>query len=404
MQTAQPNGRTKEIQGEKRPHHGVVIVGAGPSGLMVAGELALAGLMPVLLDSGPGPSPEPKANALVGQVLRMLDMRGLYGRIAGSHERPTQSTAFTFSGIRVPLEDVPDHPMYSKFVPQPKLIRHLVDWVEELGVDIRWGHRLLQFEQRDEGIWLEAESAGETVEFTADIVVAADGASSVLRKSSGIGFLGTTHDVVGRLGHVSLPASNRTPDGGLAIPGAGTVQLGPTRFEGGCLLLVEPEHGRPILGTIEFNVPDGSADVTLEDLRESVARVVGADVEFDVPTGPGPHALRKIEGLNSRLAGSYRSGNVFLVGDSAHVHSPIGGPGLNLALQDAVNLAWKIAATVQGWAPDGLLDTYFTERHVVGERLLMHSMAQLALMAPGSEVTALRALLEDIFVIPEGVR
>ncbi|MFF0222882.1 FAD-dependent monooxygenase [Streptomyces sp. NPDC004629] len=401
MQIAQARGRSADGTGEARPHHSVVIVGAGPSGLMVADELALAGITAVVLESGPGPSPEPKANALVGQVLRMLDMRGLYTRITGTQKRPTKNTAFTFSGIPVPLQQVPHHPMYTEFIPQPKLIRHLVDRAEELGVDIRWGHRLLEFDQRNEKVWLKAERGDEVVELTADIVVAADGARSVFRKQLGIGFPGTTHDTVGCGGQVSLPERNRTPDGGLEIPGVGKANLGHTRFEGGCLLLIEPQPGRTLMGTVEFRAPDGSREVTFDEFRESVARVVGTEIEFDVPPGPGPHALRKIDGQNTRLADSYRSGNVFLVGDSAHVHSPMGGPGLNLALQDAVNLAWKIAATVQGWAPADLLDTYFTERHAVGERLMRHSMAQLALMSPGSEVTALRSLLEEVFAIPD---
>jgi hypothetical protein len=136
--------------------------------------------------------------------------------------------------------------------------------------------------------------------------------------------------------------------------------------------------------------------VTLDELRESIRRIIGVDVPLDAPKGPGPHALRRLDGINSRQAERYRAGRVLLVGDSAHVHSPMGGPGLNLGMQDAVNLGWKLAAAVNGRAPDGLLDTYESERYPVGERVMMHSQAQLALAAPGPEVEALRSLFAEL--------
>lgn len=141
--------------------------------------------------------------------------------------------------------------------------------------------------------------------------------------------------------------------------------------------------------------------MTLAELREAARRVLGVDLPFGPPKGPGPHALRRIDGQNTRLADRYRERNVFLVGDAAHVHSGVGGPGLNLGLQDAVNLAWKLAAHVNGWAPPNLLDSYQAERRPIGERVMMLSLAQSALMLPGPEITGLRELFGELVLLPE---
>ncbi|PND54878.1 hypothetical protein CRM90_25780 [Mycobacterium sp. ENV421] len=153
--------------------------------------------------------------------------------------------------------------------------------------------------------------------------------------------------------------------------------------------------------TREEGRADEDGPLTLGELRASLQRILGVDVPLEEPRGPGPHAKRRIDGQNTRQAEHYRAGRVLLLGDAAHVHSAMGGPGLNLGLQDAVNLGWKLAADVNGWAPAGLLDTYETERHPVGRRVMMHSMAQSALMASGPEVAELRALFTELIAIPE---
>ncbi len=140
---------------------------------------------------------------------------------------------------------------------------------------------------------------------------------------------------------------------------------------------------------------EDTTDMPLDELREAVARVVGGDVPMRLPEGEHP-ALRRGTGLNSRQAAAYRQGQVFLVGDAAHVYSAVGGPGLNLGMQDVLNLGWKLAAEVHGWAPEGLLDTYESERYPVGERVIMHTRAQMALLSPGPNITALRELFEEL--------
>jgi 2-polyprenyl-6-methoxyphenol hydroxylase-like FAD-dependent oxidoreductase len=376
----------------------VVIAGAGPTGLMIARELELGGVRPVVLDQLPGPSTEPKANGLVGQVVRLMDMRGLYAELGGPPDGPRPIPGYTFSGIPVSFEGIADNPMYALLVPQPRLVSVLERQVRGRGVDIRWGHTLVGFSQGPNRVSLTVAGPDGPYELTARYLVGADGGRSQVRKWAGIEFPGTTSDVVTRIAHVSLPNEVRTPDGGVEIPGYGRLPFGHNRCENGMLVFAEFEPGRQLIGTLEYggaSAAEGSPPA-LQEVADSVRRVLGADVPMEPPRGPGPHALRRIVGQNTRQADRYRMGNVFLVGDAAHVHSAMGGPGLNLGLQDAVNLGWKIAAEIQGWAPAGLLDTYHDERYPVGRRVMTQSLAQSALMAPGDDVTALRGLFGEL--------
>jgi hypothetical protein len=149
---------------------------------------------------------------------------------------------------------------------------------------------------------------------------------------------------------------------------------------------------------------EDSASMPLDELRDAVRRVIGGDVPMSEPAGGESPALRRSTGVNSRQADRYRQGRVFLLGDAAHVHSGVGGPGLNLGMQDALNLGWKLAAAVNGWAPEGLLDTYHSERHPVGRRVIMHTRAQMALLSPGENVTALRELFGELLQDSRNVR
>jgi hypothetical protein len=158
------------------------------------------------------------------------------------------------------------------------------------------------------------------------------------------------------------------------------------------------------VSTGEWDDPAEDVEMTFEELQASADRVLGVHVPLTPPDGDGPRLLRRLVGGNSRLADRYREGRVLLVGDAAHVHSAMGGPGLNLGLQDAINLGWKLAAEVQGTAPDGLLDTYESERRPVGERVVMQTQAQTALIAPGNEVTALRELFGELLTESRNVQ
>lgn len=382
----------------------VVISGAGPNGLLVAGELALAGVRPVVLEQLPEPSPELKANGIVGQANRVLDLRGLYGTLSGTGASPEPMAGYIFAGMQVPFTDVVDNPMYGMLIQQPKVVRELADWVQSLGVEIRWGHELVDLEQGSDGVVVNISSPEGDYRLPATYLVGADGGRSPVRKKAGIEFPGLTTDVVARVAHISLPDELRAGYGALNVPGIGVIPFGHNRFDGGVLIYAEFQEGRSMLGTIEYGsvLPDDAPELTIDELRESVKRVVGADLPIEPPDGPGPHALRRINGQNTRQAAQYRSGNVFLVGDAAHVHSAMGGPGLNLGMQDAMNLGWKLAAAVQGRAPDGLLDSYHSERWPAGQRVMMHSMAQAAMMAAGPEVAALRTLFGELLATPDG--
>ncbi|WP_118915401.1 FAD-dependent monooxygenase [Mycobacterium shigaense] len=381
-------------------HADVVIAGAGPNGLLLACELALGGVRPVVLDTLPGPSLEPKANGLVGQVVRLLDMRNLYRTCTGDEDPPRPASEGRFAAMMLNFLGVPDNPMYVLPIPQPRLVRLLEKRARDLGVDPRWGHRLAGIEAEPESVAATVSSPQREYTIAACYVVGADGGHSLVRKTMGIDFPGSTAPTVSRIGHVHIPDQMRRADGGVNIPGFGRLPFGHTRLDRGGIIYAEFEPGRSLLGTIEFSPPVPEIPMTLTELRDSTRRVLGVDFAFEEPQGEGPHALRRINGQNTRIAERYRDGRVLLLGDAAHVHSPMGGPGLNLGLQDTMNLGWKLAAEVNGTAPDGLLDTYQSERYVVGERVMMHSRAQTALMAPGPEVTSLRTLLGELFTIP----
>jgi 2-polyprenyl-6-methoxyphenol hydroxylase-like FAD-dependent oxidoreductase len=379
----------------------VVISGAGPNGLMLAFELALAGVRPVVLERLPGPSDEPKANGMVGQVIRLLDMRGLYQRFSGSNDPPNPLYEWIFSGMSIRLFGLDDNPMYALMMGQPHLVRLLAERARELGVDVRWGHELIGLESRSGGVKVSVSTADETYTLDATYLVGADGGRSTVRKMAGIDFPGHTSNTVARIAHVRLPDEILSASGDIDLPGVGRLPFGHNRLDNGGLIYAPFERDRPMVGTIEFDhLADESEPMTIDELRDSARRVLGVELPIEPPSGDGPHALRRIAGQNTRQADRYRAGNIFLLGDSAHVHSAMGGPGLNLGLQDAMNLGWKLAAAVNGWAPADLLDTYHSERYPVGERVMMHSMSQTALFGPGPEIAALRELFKELLQLP----
>lgn len=391
--------------------HDVVVAGAGPNGLMLACELALGGVRPLVLDARSRPSTERKANGLVGQVVRTLDMRGLYHEFGGPPGAPRPVPGGVFAGMALDYREVADNPMYFLPMQQPRLVRLLERRARGLGVAIGWGHEVIGLVQHDAGVSVAVRGPDGSYELGTRYLVGADGAHSLVRKSAGIDFPGSTTDVVVRIADVHIPDELRAANDAVGIfgfgarsievPGLGRLPSGHHRFASGVfILLVDVEPGRTLLATMEFGgepVPDDTP-MTLPEFQASLRRVLGTDLPVEPLRLPNP--LRRMNGLNSRQADRYRAGNVFLVGDSAHVHSALGGPGLNLGLQDAVNLGWKLAAAVRGYAPGDLLDSYHSERYPVGLRVQLHSVAQLALMTPGPEVTALRSLLEELLMRP----
>jgi 2-polyprenyl-6-methoxyphenol hydroxylase-like FAD-dependent oxidoreductase len=371
---------------------------------MLACELALAGVQCIVLDGLPGPSEEPKANGLAGQVIRVIDMRGLYHVFGGPDGPPLPLPEWIFAGLPLNLFGVEDNPMHALMIQQPRLVRLLEKRARDLGVDIRWGHELTALAQTTGGVTVTVDGPDRAYDLETTFLVGADGGRSLVRKTVGIDFPGSTSNTVTRLADVELPDELRSEDGGYVVPGFGPLQYRHNWLERGGYIFFQIPSGRTMFATVESGrlAPD-APPMSLDELRESARRVLGVPLPLQPPRGPGPHAMRRIDGMNTRLAQTYRAGNVLLLGDAAHVHSPMGGPGLNLGLQDTVNLGWKLAAQINGWAPDGLLDTYESERRPVGKRVMMQSLSQQALMAPGPEVGALRTLFDELLKEP-GVR
>jgi 2-polyprenyl-6-methoxyphenol hydroxylase-like FAD-dependent oxidoreductase len=370
---------------------------------MLACELALAGVRPLVLEQRTAPSTEQRANGMVGQVIRLLDRRGLYERLVGNTDPPTPTPGFMFAAFPLPLHELAHNPVYSVLVPQRKLEAMLAERAEELGVEIRGGHSLTGLAQKDDLVAIDVDGPNGAYRLETRYLVGADGGKSITRKLAGIDFPGVTSDnTVSRTAHVTVPAELKDPvTGGLRVPGYGTIPpFMHHRTERGLIAYAPFPNGPTMLSVNTRDIPEPDAPFTIAELEQALEHVLGVKVPLGPPDGDGPHLLRRLSGGNTRLADRYREGRVLLVGDAAHVHSAIGGPGLNLGLQDAVNLGWKLAATVRGWAPDGLLDTYESERRPAGLRVTMHTQAQSVLIGPGPEVTALRALFGELLQEP----
>lgn len=394
----------------------VVIVGAGPNGLMLACELGLAGARPVVLDPMPGPNPQPRANGIIGQGVRILDHRGLYSVLAETPEPPQPASWSTFAAFPLDLARAPDSQIFRLPVQQPSLVQVLTERAAEYDVDIRFGHRLRGFEQHADGVTVHVAGPDGAHRLVARYLVGADGGTSLTRKLAGIDFPGmSSYDVVGRMAFGVLPPDDWVDpvSGALDVPGFGRVP--PMQF---CralrgVFVCGVLGSRPVVLSIELDSSahedpaedtDDEPPMSLTELEAGVERVLGAEVPLRPASPDSPLDLRRFRGINSRIASRYKTGRVILVGDAAHVHSPLGGPGLNLGLQDAVNLGWKLAAVVGGRVEPALLDTYEAERRPAAERVIMHSRAQLALIRPGPEVTALRELFSELLNVPDVVR
>lgn len=375
----------------------VVIAGAGPNGLMLACELSLAGVRPVVLERLTERATEPRANGLVGQSVCLLDRRGLYEPLSGSASPPVPVPGFVFGALPLDLSQLEDNPLYTLAVPQQRLEQVLEERAISLGVTIRRGHELVGLTEGPRSVQVDVSGPDGTYRLDAGYLVGADGGHSATRKLAGIGFPGVSRDdSVSRQAHVRLADELVDPvTGGLVVPGYGVVPpFLHHRTERGMFVWARFPSAPAMISTLEWVAPEETGDMSLAELSASVTRVLGVDLPISSPGEGG--LLRRIVGGNTRVAERFRSGRVVLVGDAAHVHSAVGGPGLNLGLQDAANLGWKLAAEVAGRAPAGLLDTYERERRAAGERVVMHTQAQSALIAPGGEVTALRALFAEL--------
>jgi 2-polyprenyl-6-methoxyphenol hydroxylase-like FAD-dependent oxidoreductase len=353
----------------------VVIAGAGATGLMLAGELALAGIDVTVVERRPNQDViGQRALGFSSRTVEVFDQRGIAERFL-SQGQVAQVNGF--GHIRLDISDFPTRHNYGLGLPQQRIEYILADWVGELGVPIRREVEVTGFTQDETGVDVELSDGGP---LRARYLVGCDGGRSLIRKTAGIAFPGWEASISSLIAEAEL---DEEPEWGIRRLGAGVQVLsrlgpdGPVR-----VLVTEPYAGQ-------------SGEPTLRDLSDAMIGVFGTD-----------YGLRSAAWISrftdtARQAAAYRDRRVLLAGDAAHVHAPIGGQGLGVGVQDAVNLGWKLAQVVRGTAPDGLLDSYHAERHPVAARVLRNTMAQVALTGTGDRLEALRDVMAGLLNLDE---
>jgi 3-(3-hydroxy-phenyl)propionate hydroxylase len=355
--------------------HAVVIAGGGPTGMMLAGELTLAGIDVVVVERRTSQDLDgSRAGGLHSRTIEVLDQRGIADRfLAEGQAMQIQG----FVGIPLDISDFPTRHNYGLALWQRDFERILAGWLAELGVPILRGCEVTGFVHDDTGA--DVVLSGHA-SLRAEYLVGCDGGRSVVRRSAGIDFPGLDPSTSWMIAEVAM---TEEPQIGM-------------RREGGGIGPVDREEGRGPYRVVLQEQPDEDAgEPTLQDLREALIGAYGTDYGVHSPTW-----ISRFTDA-TRQAESYRRGRVLLAGDAAHIHPPQGGQGLNVGVQDSVNLGWKLAQVVDGTSPESLLDTYHAERHPVGARVLHNTMAQVALSSPDDRHQALRDIMAELLGMDE---
>ncbi|MHA6757506.1 rifampin monooxygenase [Streptacidiphilus sp. PAMC 29251] len=360
----------------------VMVVGGGPTGLMLAGELRLHGVHVVVLEKLTAPTGESRGRGLHTRSVELMDQRGLLDRFLAVSEK-FQVGGF-FGGIHKPWPESLDtaHP-YGLSTLQPVTERLLNEHALELGAEIRQGSELVGLSQDEDAV--TAELADGT-HLRSRYLVGCDGGRSTVRKLLGVGFPGVPATVETLLGDMEMTEDPASVAAVVEEVRRTQLRFGTIPNGDGTFRVIVPADG----------VSDDRASApTLEEFKQRLRAVAGTDF--------GVHSPRWLSrfGDATRQAERYRVGRVLLAGDAAHIHPPTGGQGLNLGVQDAFNLGWKLAAAVEGWAPEGLLDSYHQERHPVGAAVLDNTRAQITLLGTDPGATALRELFSKLMDFEE---
>ena len=364
--------------------HAVVIAGGGPTGLMLAGELALAGVDVAIVERRASQDlAGSRAGGLHSRTIEVLDQRGIADRFL-TQGKVMQIAGFAFNPLDI--SDFPTRHNYGLALWQESIERILAAWVDELKVPIHRGREVTGFAQDDTGVDVEVSPSGDFAassdgrSLRAQYLVGCDGGRSLIRKKAGIDFPGWDPSVSYLIAEVEMTGE---PALGIRHGDKGVNALG--RLE-------DRKRVRVVL--IEPDVRQGDEPI-LDELREALIAVYGTDF--------GVHNVTFLSRFTdtTRQAASYRERRVLLAGDAAHVHSPAGGQGLNIGVQDAVNLGWKLAQVVNGTSRESLLDTYQAERHPIGARVLKNTMAQTALTGRDERTAALRETVSGLLKMDE---
>ena len=379
----------------------VIIVGAGPTGLMLAGELALAGVRPLVLERHPQIRDIPKAGGLSGQILELLRYRGELERFEAAGTAAIPAPRLPWGGMHIDFTPLADPPMAVLPLAQPQLERVLDELARERGAEIRRGREVAGLSQDGAAVIAEVRGPDGPDRVTARYLVGCDGASSRVRDLAGIQFPGITYPEVQRLASVTVPEGVAVLENGdLDVAGVGRISFGFTRTERGEFAAGSTDPTRMGLFTSEEESVhyDDDQPMTVTELHDSIRRVLGVDL----PLGE-PLRLTRFT-FHAREVELYRVGRILVAGDAAHLF-PSPGVALTAGMLDSVNLAWKLAADIHGWAPAGLLDTYQDERRLASARTMLHAQAQVAIRrGHDPAAVALRELFQELMADEQPLR